>query len=466
MTVRVRFAPSPTGTLHVGGARTALFNWLFARHEGGKFYLRIEDTDRERSTKEFEQSILDGMRWLGMDWDEEPVYQSQRMDLYKEHVKKLLDEGKAYPCTCTPEELDEKRKQAMAEGRKPKYDGTCRKTPAHPDRPAAIRFKAPKEGQTTFHDICRGSITFENTELDDLIIARSDGTPTYNFTVVVDDVTMKMTHIIRGDDHISNTPKQVLLYQALDYALPEFAHLPMIHGPDKKKLSKRHGATSVIEYQDMGLLPEAVVNYLSRLGWAHGDQEIFTHDELIEKFDLDVVGKSPSIFDMEKLTWVNTQHMAKYSVSELTDLTKPFIEKLGIHVKDLEYASKVMEVERERGKTLKELAEVSAFFFRERVEIEEKASSKWLKEESIERLRALREKLSALDEFNMESLSKIFEETVQETGLKMLKIAQPVRVALTGTTASPGIFEVMTILGKDRTLNRLDAVIEKGPSNV
>ncbi|MFA4972281.1 MAG: glutamate--tRNA ligase, partial [bacterium] len=256
MKPRVRFAPSPTGALHIGGARTALFNWLFARHTGGTFVLRIEDTDVERSTKEFEQSILDGIRWLGMDWDEELTYQSQRMDLYKEHVQKLLDEGKAYPCTCTPEELEAKREKAMAEGRKPKYDGTCRKGPAHPGRPAAIRFKTPETGATSFHDICRGTISFENSELDDLIIQRSDATPTYNFTVVVDDVTMGMTHIIRGDDHINNTPRQVLLYQAFDYPIPEFAHLPMIYGPDKKKLSKRHGATSVIEYESMGYLPD------------------------------------------------------------------------------------------------------------------------------------------------------------------------------------------------------------------
>lgn len=466
MTVRVRFAPSPTGTLHIGGARTALFNWLFARHEGGEFFLRIEDTDRERSTSEYEQSILDGMRWLGMDWDGELVYQSKRTDLYKEHVEQLLAEGKAYPCTCTAEELEEKRQKAMAEGKKPKYDGTCRKAPAHPGRPAAIRFRAPQEGQTTFHDICRGSITFDNRELDDLIIARSDGSPTYNFTVVVDDVEMKMTHIIRGDDHINNTPKQVLLYQAMNYPLPEFAHLPMIHGPDGKKLSKRHGATSVIEYQEMGLLSQAVVNYLARLGWAYGDQEIFTRDDLIEKFDLEKVGSSPSIFDMEKLTWVNSQHMAKYSDAELVDLVTPFIEKLGIYVKDKDYASKVMSVERERGKTLREVAEVSAFFFRDDVEIEEKAAAKWLKQDGIDRLRALRDRLAAIDRFDNESLNRLFEDMVQETGLKMLKIAQPARVALTGTTASPGIFDVMTILGRDRVLRRLDAVISKGSSNV
>ncbi len=466
MTVRVRFAPSPTGTLHIGGARTALFNWLFARNQKGTFLLRIEDTDRERSTKEYERSILEGLTWLGMDWDEEPIYQSQRMDLYKKHVERLLAEGKAYRCYCTTEELEEKRQQAIAESRKPGYDDKCRHRTDHPDLPFTIRFRTPQEGTTSFHDICRGTITFENKELEDLIIARSDGTPTYNFVVVVDDVTMKMTHIIRGDDHINNTPKQVLLYQAMGYPLPEFAHLPMIHGPDGKKLSKRHGATSVIEYQDMGMLPEAVVNYLARLGWACGDQEIFTRDELIAKFDLDAVGKSPSIFDMEKLTWVNSEHLAKYSNEELVTLTEPFIEKLGLRIQDRAYATAVVAIERERGKTLKELAEVSAFFFRDEIHIDPPAAARWLKKEHIERLQLLRDRFAALDQFTTESLTAIFEDMIQETGLKLLKFAQPARVALTGTTASPGIFEVMTILGKDRVLKRLDAAIAKGPASV
>jgi len=459
MKPRVRFAPSPTGALHIGGARTALFNWLFARHHGGVFALRIEDTDRERSTKEFEKSILDGMRWLGMDWDEGPIYQSQRMELYNEHVKKLLDEGKAYPCTCTPEEIDEMRKKAMARGGKPKYDGTCRNGPTHPDRPAVIRFRAPEEGSTEFHDICRGTIRFDNAELDDLIIARSDGTPTYNFTVVVDDVTMEMTHIIRGDDHINNTPRQVLLYNALDYPVPEFAHLPMIHGSDKKKLSKRHGAASVMEYMDMGYLPDAMVNYLARLGWAYGDQEIFKVPELIEKFDLDAVGGAPSIFDTEKLGWVNSQHLLMRSDDKLIDLVKPFLSELNLEITDREYALKVMAIERERGRTLKDIAEVSAFFFRDEIEIDPGAASKWLNDEHIARLKELRDKISGLEEFSVKSLTAIFEDMVEKTGLKMLKIAQPVRVALTGTTASPGIFDVMEILGSARVLRRLDAVI-------
>jgi glutamyl-tRNA synthetase len=459
MKPRVRFAPSPTGALHIGGARTALFNWLFARHHKGTFILRIEDTDLERSTKEFERSILEGMKWLGMDWDEGPYYQSERMEIYKEHVKKLIDSGLAYPCTCTPEELEAKRTQALAEGRKPKYDGTCRGGAVHKDRPAAIRFKAPEEGFTEFHDICRGTIRFENSELDDLIIARSDGTPTYNFTVVVDDVTMEMTHIIRGDDHINNTPRQVLLYKAFGYPVPEFAHLPMIHGPDKKKLSKRHGAASVMEYRDMGYLPEAVVNYLARLGWSHGDQEIFTADELIEKFDLAAVGSSPSVFDFEKLAWVNSQHMLKRTDAQLARLVEPFLGALGLKIDDYDYAARAVATEKERGRTLKELAAISAFYFRDEIEIEADARTKWLDASGTALLSEIRNRLAGLDAFDEAHLSGILGEMISAKGIKMLKLAQPIRVAMTGTTASPGIYEVLSILGKDRVLKRLDRAI-------
>jgi glutamyl-tRNA synthetase len=456
MKPRVRFAPSPTGSLHIGGARTALFNWLFARHHGGTFILRIEDTDLERSTKEFEQSIIEGMNWLGMDWDEGPYYQTERMDLYKEHVKKLLAEGKAYRCTCTPEELEAKRAQAMAESRKPKYDGTCRNGTAHPDKPAAIRFKAPVEGITEFHDICRGKITFENKELDDLIIARSDGSPTYNFTVVVDDVTMNITHVIRGDDHINNTPRQVLLYQALGYPVPEFAHLPMIHGQDKKKLSKRHGATSVIEYEKMGYLPEAVVNYLARLGWSHGDQEIFSRDELIESFELAAVGSSPSVFDMEKLDWVNSQHMAKLSDEEIAARTEPFLKEMGLASGDRAWAARAIATERERGKTFRELAEISAFYFRDKIEIDPQAAAKWLGHESKELLKELGAKIAKLDPFDEKALAPVFDGMLKEKEIKLLALAQPVRVAMTGTTVSPGIYEVLSILGKKRVLERIN----------
>ena len=413
MKPRVRFAPSPTGALHIGGVRTALFNWLFARHHGGTFLLRIEDTDRERSTKEFERSILDGIGWLGLDWNEEPVYQSQRMELYKEQVQKLLKDGLAYPCTCTPEELEARRQQALKQGRKPKYDGTCRTGPAHPDRPAAIRFRAPTEGTTEFHDICRGTIRFENKELDDLVIARSDGSPTYNFTAVVDDVDMKITHIIRGDDHINNTPRQVQLYQALGYPVPEFAHLPMIHGPDGKKLSKRHGTTSVMEYKQMGYIPDAMVNYLARLGWACGDQEIFTRQELIEKFDLSAVGSSPSVFDIEKLKWVNSQHMAKLTDAQLAEATLPFLEELGLAVADRDYTAQAIVTERERGKNLKEIADMSAFYFRDTIEIDPKAASKWLGKKGQTTLTAVRNRLAGLKVWDESSIASLFKELLK-----------------------------------------------------
>jgi len=457
--VRVRFAPSPTGSLHIGGARTALFNWLFARHEGGTFILRIEDTDRERSTEEFTKSIMDGMKWLGFDWDEGPYHQTDRMGLYKEHVDKLLKEGKAYRCYCTPEELEAKRQAMLAASQKPKYDGTCRNRSNYPDKPYAIRLKAPLTGVTAIDDLCRGHIEFENKELDDLIISRSDGTPTYNFTVVVDDVTMNITHVIRGDDHLNNTPRQVLIYQAFGYPLPKFAHLPMIFGPDKKKLSKRHGATSVIEYESMGYLPEAVVNYLARLGWAYKDQEIFTREEMIEKFDLTTVGKAPSVFDTEKLNWVNSQHLAKYKDEQLVDLTSPFLKELGFSVTDKAYAAKAIASERERGKTLKELAEISAFYFRDQIDYDQNAAAKWLNEKGKDVLKTLRARLEKLDDFSEPAITKIFDGILSELNLKMLDVAQPCRVAMTGTTVSPGIHLVLSILGKKQVLERLDRAI-------
>jgi len=475
--VRVRFAPSPTGSLHIGGARTALFNWLFARHEGGTFILRIEDTDRERSTEEFTASIIDGMKWLGLNWDEGPYHQMDRMDLYREHVDRLLKEGKAYRCYCSAEELEAKRQQALKEGKKPKYDGKCRNL--NPPSPPlekggvvcspplekgggggfAIRLKSPQEGVTAIDDICRGHIEFDNRELDDLIILRSDGTPTYNFTVVVDDVTMNITHVIRGDDHLNNTPRQVLIYQAFGYPLPVFAHLPMIFGPDKKKLSKRHGATAVIDYQAMGYLPEAVVNYLARLGWSYKDQEIFTRDELTRKFDLSVVGKAPSVFDIEKLKWVNSQHLAKYSDEQLMGLANPFLKELGFTVDDRAYAAKALASERERGKTLKELAEISSFYFRDQIEYDPSSAAKWLGEKGKGILKVLRDRLAALDDFSEPTIAKVFDGILSEMNLKMLDVAQPCRVAMTGTTVSPGIHLVLSILGKKRVLERLDRAL-------
>ena len=448
MTVRVRFAPSPTGHLHIGGARTALFNYLFAKHNQGTFILRVEDTDRERSLEEYTDKILEGMEWLGLSHNEGPFFQSERMDLYKDHIQKLMDEGKAYRCYCTPEEITAYREEAMKSGKKPKYNYKCRERSDQPDLPFTIRIKAPMEGETTYHDICRGEITFDNRELDDFIIARSDGTPTYNLTVVVDDVEMKITHIIRGDDHINNTPKQVILYNALGCPIPEFAHLPMIHGPDKKKLSKRHGAVSVVEYREMGYLPEAMQNYLARLGWAHGDQEIFTEDELIKFFDLAQVSKSASVFDVEKLGWVNSQHLLKLSDEEIFDLATPYFDKHDVHCKDRSYAIAAIKTERDRYRTLDELPQVSAFYFTEEVTFDEKAKTKWLDDAGKETLKKVRDAIEAAPEISEENLSAIFKLLIEETGLKMLKLAQPCRVALTGGTASPGIYEVMGSLVK------------------
>ncbi|HEY4743631.1 MAG TPA: glutamate--tRNA ligase, partial [Desulfuromonadaceae bacterium] len=329
--LRVRFAPSPTGYLHVGGARTALFNWLLARKQEGTFILRIEDTDVERSTQESVDAILQGMEWLGLDWDEGPFYQSDNFPLYREYVHRLLDTGKAYRCYCTAEELEAKRELAMKEGRKPKYDGTCRERTDHPEgAPYVVRFRAPQAGATSFDDLIKGTITFPNEELDDLIIQRSDGTPTYNFCVVIDDASMRITTVIRGDDHVNNTPRQIQLYEALGFPVPCFAHVPMILGSDKTRLSKRHGATSVIAYRDMGFLPEALMNYLVRLGWSHGDDEIFSREEMIRKFDIANVGRSASVFNTEKLLWLNAHYIKSGDPERLAGLVAPFLAERGV----------------------------------------------------------------------------------------------------------------------------------------
>lgn len=461
MTVRVRFAPSPTGHLHIGGARTALYNWLFARQQRGVFILRIEDTDTERSTQEYTQSILEGMTWLGLTWDEGPHHQMERMPLYREHVDRLMAEGKAYRCFCTAEELEAKRAAALAAGRKPTYDRTCRdQQPATSNRqPFCIRFKAPMEGTTVVRDLIRGEIVVENKELDDLIIRRTDGTPTYNFTVVVDDVTMRITHVVRGDDHLNNTPRQMQLYAAFGYPTPQFAHLPMILGSDKKRLSKRHGATSVVAYRDAGYLPEALLNYLARLGWSHGDQEIFTIEEMVTHFRLEDVGKAPAIFDPEKLNWVNSEHLKKYADDQLVDLARPFLEKRGLSIGDRAYAARALHSERERGKTLDALAEIAAFYFREEVVFDEAAVKKWLTPEKKALLKELGERLGAVADFSESTLKPILEELQTAHSCKLVDVAQPIRVALTGTTTSPGIFEVMAILGKDRLIARFQRAI-------
>ena len=453
--VRTRFAPSPTGVLHIGGARTALFNWLYARHNGGQFILRIEDTDQLRSTEESTKAILDAMRWLGLDWDEGPFFQTERVEIYREMVQKLLDEGKAYYCTCTTEELEEQRKKALSNGGKPKYDGKCRDKNLGKTKNSVVRFKCPQIGITIVSDLIKGSIRFNNEELDDLIIERSDGYPTYNFAVVVDDAQMGITHVIRGDDHLNNTPRQILLYEALGCRLPEFAHAPMILGADKARLSKRHGATSVMEYKEMGYLPEALVNYLVRLGWSHGDQEIFSLDELVDLFTLTVVGKSAAVFNPEKLLWLNQHYIKEYTTERLTRELTPFLEKSGLDTSDKNFVKKVALDLKTRSKTLVEMADSGTFYFEDEIDYEKAAADKFLKVEFAEHMEAVIENLSLLQDYTEEGIENFLREIAKERDTKLKFIAQPIRVALTGKTASPPIDQVMITLGKDVVIQRM-----------
>ena len=454
--LRVRFAPSPTGYLHIGGARTALFNYLLAKNQQGAFVLRIEDTDVARSTRESVDAILDAMQWLGLSYDEGPIYQSDRFDLYRQKVQQLLDEGKAYRCYCTTEELDAKRETAKREGRKPKYDGTCRLRTDQPNLPYVVRFRLPEgRDETAFSDRIKGSITFRHEELDDLIIQRTDGTPTYNFVVVIDDAEMGINLVVRGDDHINNTPRQILLYEALGYPLPEFAHVPMILGSDKKRLSKRHGATSVMAYQEMGYLPEALINYLVRLGWSSGDEEIFTMDVLIEKFSLDNVGRSAGVFNPEKLLRLNSHYIKTGNPQRLAELLKPFLKEKGIAVEGGPDLVAVVESLQERSATLIEMADGAEFYFVDLVEYQEKAKAKFLQSTQKELITIIFEKLSTCEPFTKESLEESFAEIMVTTELKFGKIAQPLRVALTGGVPSPGIYEVLQVLGKERSLKRI-----------
>ncbi len=455
MTVRTRFAPSPTGYLHIGGARTALFNFLFARHYKGKFILRIEDTDAARSTDEATKAILDGMKWLGLDWDEGPFFQSAMYDEYRRRAKELLEAHLAYRCYCTSEELVQRRDAAMKEGRAPMYDGRCRERKDSPDKPYAVRFKSPLTGSTSFKDAIKGEITFDNSTLEDLVILRSDSTPTYNFCVVVDDALMGITHVIRGDDHVNNTPKQIFIYKALGKPLPMFAHVPMILGPDKTRLSKRHGATSVMAYKDMGLLPHALVNYLARLGWSSGDQEIFSIEELIEKFSLANVGKSSGVFNPEKLTWLNQHYIKSTLVMELVPLLLPFLKEIGIDATGDDRNEKIINTLKERAKTLKEMATQAVFYYTDKVEYDKKAADKFLLPEAAPIFEALGLKLSGLNGFDAKSIEAAFSAELQEKAMKLGALAQPVRVALTGGTVSPGIFEMMEAMGQTKTIERI-----------
>jgi glutamyl-tRNA synthetase len=464
--VRVRFAPSPTGFLHIGGVRTALFNWLYARQQKGVFILRIEDTDQSRSTDESIQAIVEGMKWVGLDWDEGPYRQTERMDLYRSHAMTLLDRGQAYWCICKADELEARRKEAEAKGLSPRYDGRCRNLGiANPSGEAAMRFKAPQEGQTVVDDLIKGKIVFDNNVLDDLIILRSNGYPTYNFSVVVDDALMHITHVVRGDDHLTNTPRQVPIFQALGFPVPRFGHLPMILGSDKARLSKRHGATSIMAYKDMGYLPDAMVNYLVRLGWSHGDQEVFTRQELIEKFSWKNVQASAAVFNPDKLLWMNAEYIKTSPPGEVAQALVPLLAQGGLKNEVAEvsaqWLTQLVVLVKERAKTLVEMVEWVKPYFGQAVTFEEEAAKKFLTPAIAPVLQKLLSRFEALSNFSKQTWEESFKSLVEEEGLKMGQLAQPVRVALTGRTASPGLFEVMEVLGRDRTLFRLRQGIER-----
>jgi glutamyl-tRNA synthetase len=463
-TIVTRFAPSPTGHLHIGGARTAIFNWLLARAAGGAFYLRIEDTDQARSTEENTRGILDSMAWLGLDHDGEIVYQSRRFDLYNQYIDRLLESGHAYYCSCTPDEVEAMREEARARGAKPKYSGRCREKglspgPGQPDM--VVRLKAPLSGTTVVHDLVKGDVAFDNAELDDMVLRRTDGSPTYNMAVVVDDATMGVTHIIRGDDHLNNTPRQILIYQALGLPLPVFGHVPMILGPDKKKLSKRHGATSVMEYEREGFLPEAMLNGLVRLGWSHGDQEIFSRQELVQAFSTDNLGSSAAVFDRDKMLWLNAHYIKETPDAALAAMLGDFLGRMGRPGAEAAYLEKIVPLLKPRAQTLVEMAEKAMFFVVPDAELahDQKAVEKFFTSEAKGHLAALWELLKTVGTFDQPSLEAAVQGYLDATGLKFKLLAQPIRVAITGVTASPGLFETMEVLGRERVLARLERAL-------
>ncbi len=460
-TVTTRFAPSPTGYLHIGGARTALFNWLFARKNKGNFILRVEDTDQERSTPEMTRAIIDAMDWLGLDCDRGPFFQSERKGIYLNFIDRLLQKGNAYYCDCTPDEVEAMRETARQKGLKPKYDGKCRKLGKGPGPNTVIRLKAPLSGQTAFNDQVKGPISFDNQELDDFVLQRKDKTPTYNLAVVVDDIEMGITHILRGDDHVNNTPKQILIYQALETTPPLFGHVPMILGPDKKKLSKRHGALSVMAYKKMGFLPEAMLNYLVRLGWAFRDEEIFSRDDLISKFSLENLGSSACVFDMTKLTWLNSHYIKEGNTSRLAGILMEHLDPELIPA-DEKYLEKIIPLLRPRAGTMKEMAEMAEFFLVEDKDLvfDQKAVEKFLTPETKTCLGEIASRLESLDSFDQKTLEQEFGDYIREKEIKFKVIAQPLRVAITGKTASPGLFETMEVLGRERVVIRLKNAIQ------
>jgi glutamyl-tRNA synthetase len=461
MTVRTRFAPSPTGLLHIGGVRTALFCWLYARRHGGVFILRVEDTDRERSTPEAVQVILDGMKWLGLDADEGPFYQSQRYPRYREVIRQWLAEGKAYHCYCSKDELEQMRNDQLARKEKPRYDGRCRdrKEPREGVTPV-VRFKNPTEGAVVVADAVHGNVVFQNTGLDDLIIERSDGNPTYNFCVVVDDYDMKITHVIRGDDHLNNTPRQMNMLRAMGVEPPIYAHLPMILGPDGTKLSKRHGAVSVLYYREEGYMPEALLNYLARLGWSHGDQEIFTLKEMRALFDIADVNKSASAINPDKLAWISQQHMMRLPPSRIAVELRWQFERLGVNISQGPPLEAVIEAQRERAKTLKDMALASRFFFEAPASYEEKAARKHLAAESKPVLEQARATLAGLVEWTAPAIHQAIQALAEGGGVGLGKVAQPLRVAISGGGVSPPIDQTLAILGREQTLSRLDRAID------
>jgi glutamyl-tRNA synthetase len=461
MTVRTRFAPSPTGYLHVGGARTALFSWLYAKKMQGKFILRIEDTDLERSTQESVDAILEGMDWLGLNHDEGPFYQTQRFDRYKEVIQQLLDQGDAYRCYCTKDELEHLRNEQMANKEKPRYNGKCRHLPEAPaDKEHVIRFKNPDAGAVTINDLVKGDITVANKELDDLIIARTDGSPTYNLTVVVDDMDMQISHVIRGDDHVNNTPRQINILKALGAELPQYAHLPMILGTDGARLSKRHGAVSVMQFRDEGYLPEALLNYLVRLGWSHGDQEIFSIDEMIRYFELDAINPAAAAFNMEKLLWLNHHYLMNGDPEQIARHLQWHMVQRGIDLSQGPKLADVVIAQRERCKSLVEMANASLYFYRDFEYYDEKAAKKAFGAETFNVMANLLRAYSKLDTWEKEPIHDIVTNTAESLGLGMGKVGQPLRVAVCGTSSSPAIDQTLYLLGKDKTLARIQKAMD------
>jgi glutamyl-tRNA synthetase len=461
MTIRTRFAPSPTGYLHVGGARTALFSWLYARKHGGTFILRIEDTDLERSTAESVDAILQGMTWLGLEYDEGPFFQTHRFPRYKEVIQQMLQEGKAYHCYCSKKRLEQLRTEQMARKEKPRYDGKCRQGVTAPPAGVApvVRFRNPQEGAVVVEDLIRGRVVFQNTELDDLIIARADGSPTYNFTVVMDDLDMQVSHVIRGDDHLNNTPRQLNMLQALGAKPPVYAHVPMILGPDGARLSKRHGAVSVMQYREEGYLPEALLNYLVRLGWSHGDQEIFTLEEMIKLFDVTQVHSSAAAFNPEKLLWLNQHYIKTSDPKHVAHHLSWHLGRLGIDPAPGPDLIEVVKAQRERAKTLAEMAQNSAFFYRDVDAYDPKDAAAHLKPEALKPLLELRERLAGLPVWDAASIHETVTGVAEQQGVKLGKLAQPLRVAVAGRAVSPPIDITLTLVGRDQTLKRLDRAL-------